>query len=327
MAPTLRPTSIKPGVDCMLRHRFLLSSLFIAVIFTATTTAQQPQGQPGARGQAPPEPLALLEIAPRLYMVGRNGGHSVFRVTDDGVVLVDTKFRGEAFYKQLIDLIKIRTNQPVRYAVVTSVHVEHSGNMEFFVRDGTQVVAHENLVKNLETYTYTPALVVPGKPTVTYSKDYSIRLGNQEVAHVYHFGSGSTSGDSIVHFPDLGVVAVGDAGQLPLPLCDYAMGGSIPGLAQSLNEILKLNFDKVVAGHTGVARGFVTGTRGDMQALKEKLDSITKNAIDLVKKGTPKDQLIARIQAADPNATVGAILQNNPMRIDLFYEEISKLAK
>jgi glyoxylase-like metal-dependent hydrolase (beta-lactamase superfamily II) len=243
--------------------------------------------------------------------------------------LVDTKLLGEAYYNQLMDVIKTFSNQPVRYAVVTHAHVDHSGNIESFVKNGTQVVAHENLVKNLETYT--SSLGKPGKPNVTYSKDYSIRLGNTEVAHVYHFASGHTSGDSIVHFPDLGVVAMGDELQLPNAVCDYLLGGSIPGWAQSINEVLKLNFDIAVPGHRGDGQPFAPATREDLQALKAKLDSITKNAIELVKKGTPKDQLIAQIQAADPNATVGAMLQNNlfyeQTRIDLFYEEISRLAK
>jgi len=259
-------------------------------------------------------------------MVGNSGGNSIVRVTDNGVVLVDTKLPGEGYYNQLRDLIKVVSDQPVRYAVVTHVHIDHSGNIDFFGKNGTQVVAHENLVKNLETYT-PAAAAKPGKPNVTYSKDYSIRLGNAEVAHVYHFASGHTSGDSIVHFPDLGVVAMGDELQLPSAVCDYGLGGSIPGWAQSLNEVLKLNFDQAVPGHLASGLPFAPAGREHVVALKAKLDSITKNAVELVKKGTPKDQLIAQIQAADPNATVGAILQNNPARVDLFYEEISRLAK
>jgi glyoxylase-like metal-dependent hydrolase (beta-lactamase superfamily II) len=318
----------------MFRKKFLLSSLFVAVVFAVTTTAHQPQGQPGAGGgqraaggggRGPTAPLGLKEIKPGLYMVGGSGGNSIFRVTDNGVVLVDTKVRGEAYYNQLMDLIKIRSNQPVRYAVVTHVHIDHSGNIEFFMKNGTQVVAHENLLKNLETYT--SSVGKPGKPNITYSKDYSIRLGDTEVAHVYHFASGHTSGDSIVHFPDLGVVAMGDELQLPNSYCFYELGGSIPGWAQSINEVLKLDFDLAVPGHMREEYPFGPATREALLALKAKLDSITRNAIELVKKGTPKDQLIAQIQAVDPNATVGAMLQNNQTRIDLFYEEILRLAK
>ena len=82
-------------------------------------------------------------------MVGGSGGNSLVRVTNNGIVLVDTKLPGEAYYNQLMDAIKTLSNQPIRYAVVTHVHVEHSGNIESFVKNGTQVVAHENFVKNL----------------------------------------------------------------------------------------------------------------------------------------------------------------------------------
>jgi len=68
-------------------------------------------------------------------------------------------------------------------------------------------------------------------------------------------------------------------------------------------------------------------TKAELQAFKTRLDSISKIAIDLVKKGTPKDQLIAGIQAADANTNVGQLLQNNQARIDAFYEDVVKAAK
>lgn len=326
----------------MFRKRLLVWFSLVAIVaLAATLVAQQApagQGQPGqgggqrgaggaggpgqgggGRGGAAAAP-AIKQVKPGLYMVTGLGGNSTVRVTDNGIVVVDTKNLGEANYNQLMELIKSVSNQPVRFAVVTHVHQDHSGNTELFIKSGAQVVAHENLVKNLETYTSNAGK--PGTPNVTYAKDYSIRLGNAEIAHVYHFASGHTSGDSIVHFPDLGVVSMGDELSLPNVNCDYPQGGSIPGWAQSLDGVLKLNFDTAIPGH-----GNDPATKADLQALKAKMDSITKNAIDLVKKGTPKDQLIAQIQAADANANVGQMLQNNATRIDLFYDEISKLAK
>jgi hypothetical protein len=55
--------------------------------------------------------------------------------------------------------------------------------------------------------------------------------------------------------------------------------------------------------------------------------TIVSTAIDLVKKGTPKDQLIAQINATDATLQANAFLLNNPARLDAFYEEISKAAK
>jgi hypothetical protein len=36
-------------------------------------------------------------------------------------------------------------------------------------------------------------------PNVTFDKDYSIKLGTTEVAHVYYFGKASTGGDAITY--------------------------------------------------------------------------------------------------------------------------------
>ena len=86
--------------------------------------------------------------------------------------------------------------------------------------------------------------------------------------------------------------------------------------------VLKLDIDTVIPGHGNDPVG-----KAELQAWKTRLDTISRIAIDLVKKGTPKDQLIAAIGTADATVNVGAILQNNPARIDAFYEDVVKAAK
>lgn len=273
-------------------------------------------GGGGAGGGAP----AIKPVPNKsgLYMVTGLGGNTTVRVTNDGLVVVDTKNLGEANYNQLMDQIKTVSPAPVKFAVVTHVHQDHAGNIDSFIKAGAKVVAHENLKKNLETYT--SAAGKPGTPNELYAKDYTIKLGGAEV-QVHHYAAGHTSGDSIVYFPDLKVVALGD--ELATAVnCDYGQGGSILEWAKSLGEVLKLDFDTAIPGH-----GNDPMTKADVQALKARLDSISKNAIDLVKKGTTKDQLIAAIGAADATANVGQLLQNNQARIDAFYEDVVRAAK
>jgi len=271
----------------------------------------------GAAGGAP----AIKPVPNKtgLYMVTGLGGNTTVRVTSDGLVVVDTKNLGEANYNQLMDQIKTVSQAPVKYAVVTHVHQDHAGNTDSFIKAGAKVVAHENLKKNLETYT--SAQGKPGTPNELYAKDYAIKLGGVEV-QVHHYAAGHTSGDSIVYFPDLKVVAMGDEFASNGGNCDYAQGGSILEWAKSIGEVLKLDIDTVIPGH-----GNDPMTKADLQAFKTRLDSISKNAIDLVKKGTPKDQLIAAIGAADATANVGGLLMNNQARIDAFYDEVVKAAK
>ena len=62
----------------------------------------------------------------------------------------------------------------------------HPADTALFVAAGVQVIGHVNEKKGLETYTNVAG--TPGPPNVTYDKDYSIKLGTTEVAHVYGHG-------------------------------------------------------------------------------------------------------------------------------------------
>jgi len=322
----------------MLRKKLLVWALAAGFGIPAVVTAQQAPapprgGDPGARGAGGGQrggggggAQAIRPVPGKqgLYMVTGGGGNSTVRVTDQGVILVDTKILGEANYNALMDQIRTVTNQPVRYAVITHVHQDHSGNTDLFIKAGAQVVAHENLKKNLETYN--PPQGKPGTPNVTYAKDYVIKVGNAE-ARVYHLGAGHTSGDSYVYFPDLRTISTGDAFAGTNLNCDYANGGSILSWAKTLEAVLKLDFDTVIPGHEANPM-----TKADVQAAQARFAKIASIAIDLVKKGTPKDQLVAQISAADASLNVGALLQqNNPanfaVRLDGFYDEVSKAAK
>src|SRR5438477_10698989 len=121
----------------------------------------QGRGGDGAGGQrgegrgAAPAPAAqaqaqmIKQIKPGLYMVTGAGGNSTVRVTDQGVILVDTKNLGDAFYNDLLAQINTVTPQPVKYAIITHVHQDHAGDIERVEKAGAQVIAYEGLNKNL----------------------------------------------------------------------------------------------------------------------------------------------------------------------------------
>lgn len=301
--------------------------------FAILVTLALAAGAATARGQqAPPAPgggrgggrgaqnvaQAIVPVKPGLYLVTGAGANSMVRVTADGIVIVETKQLGEMYYNAFMELVRSVSDKPIKYAVVGDVHQDKSGNTALFVAAGVQVIAHVNEKKGLETYTN--AAGTPGPPNVTYETDYPIRLGSAEVAHVYHFGRASTGGDSIVYFPDLKVVTMGDVFQAGMN-CDYAQGGSMLEWPKTLEGVLKLDFDTVIPNRGNPA------TRADLQAAHDRLVRIAAAAIDLVKKGTPKDQLVAAINATDATLQVNAFLMNNPARIDAFYDEVARAAK
>jgi len=261
---------------------------------------------------------ATVPIKPGLSMVTGGGANALVRVTNDGIVVVNTKNLGQANYDAFMAQIKMLSDKPVKYAVVGDVHQDKSGNTALFVAAGVQVVAHVNEKTGLVTYTN--AAGTPGPPNVTYDKDYSIKLGTSEVAHVYYFGKASTGGDSITYFPDLKVVSMGDVYQANIN-CDYGQGGSILEWSKVLDAVLKLDIDTVIP-NTGNPV-----TKVELQTTRDRLAKISAATIEQIKKGTPKDMLIAAVNAMDPTFRVDAFMMNNQARIDAYYDEHLKASK
>jgi glyoxylase-like metal-dependent hydrolase (beta-lactamase superfamily II) len=289
------------------------------------------QGREGAgRGAAPAAAQAQMikQVKPGLYMVTGAGGNSTVRVSDQGVILVDTKNLGDNFYNDLVAQIKTVTNQPVKYVVITHVHQDHSGNIGRFVKAGSTVITNQGLKQELETggadgKGYTSAAGKPDPPNETYTgKSKKIAVGKAK-AEIYHFAKAHTGGDSVVYFPDLKVISLGDEFVAQPPNADYPNGGSVLEWPKALADALKLDWDTAIPGH-----GNDPMTRADVMAFQKKMDLVAKKAIELKKKGVAKDQIRAQIQAEVPEMApwmmTGLV---NDMRLDAFYNELTAAAK
>lgn len=297
----------------------LRSICLVGVMTLAFTVPAGAQGRGGRGRGGQNAPLTTVMIKPGLYMVPGGGATSLFRVTDDGIVVVNAKQRNEDTYNEFIGQIRTVSDKPIRYAIVGDVHQDKSGGTEFFTRDGVQVIAHVNEKAGLETYTN--ANGTPAPPDVTYDREYPVSLGGAEVAHVYYFGRASTNGDSITYFPDLGVVSMGDVFQGGMN-CDYAQGGSMIEWPKTLDAVLALDFDTVIPNRGDPA------TRADLEAARDRVARIDEIGIDLVRKGTAKEELLDAINAVDESLRVNAFLNiNAEMRLDAFYAELLEAAR
>ena len=299
----------------MSRSTILIMTLTAGIFAVAPIAlAQAPQGAPPGKGKGgggqPVQPIK--QVKPGLHMVGGAGANAVIRVTSEGVILVDGKLPSDQNYNDLMAQIKTVTNQPIKYMIVTHHHQDHTGNNAKFLEAGIPIIGHENLKKNLLTYQATP---LPASPTITYATDYVVRLGGAE-ARLYHYGRAHTSGDTVVYFPDLKVVQVSDVITLANPPnVDFGGGGSAVETRQVVDSILKLDFDTAIPGNGDPI------TRADVQGFKTKFDTMISRAADLVRKGVPKDQLMAQLKLDD----LGWRLNLAGDRLDAFYEEVSKV--
>jgi glyoxylase-like metal-dependent hydrolase (beta-lactamase superfamily II) len=250
------------------------------------------------------------QVKPGLFFIQGAGGNSLLRVTSDGLILMDGKLPGN--YAPLMDQIKAISTEPVKFLINTHHHEDHTGNNAQFLAAGTQIVATEELKNQLQHYN--PPGGKPADPTITYSgREYKLKLGGVEV-DLYHFGRAHTGGDSVVYFPDLKVVAVSDVLGPNAPGADFQGGGSLVGWGPVLAGVLKLDWDVCIPG-TGDAMN-----RAAVEAYKTKVDTLVSRAKELVKNGTPKDQLMAQLKTDD----LGWRLNLNGERLDMFYDELSK---
>jgi glyoxylase-like metal-dependent hydrolase (beta-lactamase superfamily II) len=243
-----------------------------------------------------------------LFLISGNGSNSVLRLSASGLILVDGK--PAASYTGLRARARKISDQPIRALILTGCDKSVTGTNQKFVDDGTHIIVQENARQNLDSCNLAGDEMTPA--LVTYGSEYPIRMGGAE-AQVLHFGNAYSNRDTVVYFPNLKVVVVGDLFAAE-PAPDFAAGGSLVGWGPVLEQILKLDFDTVVPSQGPVI------TRADLQAFKTKIDTMVARATGLVKQGVPKDRLMAQLKTDDlgwqPNFT--------GQQLDSFYAELSR---
>jgi glyoxylase-like metal-dependent hydrolase (beta-lactamase superfamily II) len=217
-----------------------------------------------------------------LFMISGAGGNTVVRLSGNGIILVDGKLPGN--YGPLVAKVRrIADELPIRVLINTNQDAIHTGTNVDFLKAGIPVVAHANVKGNLMAHPSSEQDIA--LPSATFDGERSIKLGGVTV-QLLHYGNAHTSGDTVVYFPDLKVVAVGDL----LPDADVGEGGSLVTWGPVLGQILKLDFDTVVPG-----RGPVLA-RADLEASKARMDSLVSHAARLLKSGVPRKRLLTELR-------------------------------
>ena len=291
-------------------YRMLLTLFALLFVSAALPLAQGPPGQgrggPGGAGQTVEK---IRELKPNLYMVTGGGANTLIRVTTEGLVVVDTKNPSDENFNRLMQEIRSVSTLPVRYVINTQHHPDHVGTNQKFIDAGAQVLASEALKMHMASDPRTKA--IPGLPTQTFPKDYTLKFGGAEV-QLYSFGRGHSGGDTMVYFPDAKVVMVSDQITDNTPIVDFANGGSAVGWVPVLEGVLKLDFELAIPG-----RG-EPKSRADVEAYRAKFATVVRRASDAVKAGAARDALAARVSTDDLGWTF------NPQFYGSLYDELTK---
>jgi len=247
-----------------------------------------------------------------LYLIGGGGGNSLLRLSANGMLLVDGKLPGtyRALMSQVRRISKL-SDMPVRVLVLTNHREEHAGDSAQFLAAGIAIVAHREALANLSL---PESQAAAGRAAVVaFDVERTLRMGGVEV-QLKHFGPGRTGGDTVVYFPDLKIVALGDLFAAGAPEPDFAAGGSLVGWRAVLEQVLGLDFERVVPGAGPVV------SRDDLVTFTAKVDALASRAVALVKAGVAKEALMSRLRTGD----LGWQLHFSGPALDSFFAELSR---
>jgi len=211
-------------------------------------------------------------------------GDVAARVTPEGVILVDDKYPENL--TDVLAALRSVTTQPIRYLLNSHHHGDHvSGNVNLAAL-GIDIIAHRRIRENFLR------LKQPGAPNIVFEDQGGVFLGGVEV-RMHHLGRGHTNGDTVIHFPDLRAIHMGDLVIDGMPVIDYAGGGSALAFVKTIDNLLALDFDTAIPGHGKVM------TRPEVQAYRNRFETMNQRMRELIKKGVPKDQLktLAQVRA------------------------------
>jgi cyclase len=269
--------------------------------------AQQPQSQE----------LQLEKVADNLYVILGNGGNTAAYVSNNGVVLVDTKLADNG--QKILDKVKSVTDKPITHIINTHTHGDHVGSNAFFAPT-VDIVVHENTAANMNRMeVFKDPAKKHGLPDRTF-KDKLTVLSGKDAIDLFYFGPAHTSGDAFVVFRNLRIMHAGDAFPGPqLPIMDGNNGGSgvsYPDTLAKAGKALLGNVDRVIPGHSAVTTP---------QAFRDYTEFITTFVTAITaaaKSGKTAEQALAEYKPGAKFASYA--IQRGKANVEMIYKEIQK---
>src|SRR2546425_3765829 len=123
----------------------LIAPIILAIAFGSflpqSVSADVPKGE---------DDFQIVKVADGVYAAiaksgGLASGNAGFVIGDDGVLVFDTFFTPAAI-EELISEIQSLTKLPIKYAVNSHYHLDHTGGNQVLVERGVPIVAHDNVM-------------------------------------------------------------------------------------------------------------------------------------------------------------------------------------
>jgi cyclase len=282
-----------------------------------------PAGDPveAMRKQLGAIPITATPLGESLTMLAGPGGNVVVLNGADGKFVVDTFVRSA--WDKLKPVLDGMGNAPIKMAIDTHWHMDHSDNNDNFRAAGAELLAHENTAKRLsETHDLLgmhfeprPAAAIPTK-TFTSTEKLDV---NGEHVHLGYVPPAHTDTDIYIHFAKGNVLHMGDLFfNGTYPFIDTSTAGNIGGMIAASDSMLKLVDDKtkIVPGH---------GPLGDKAALmryREVMVTVRDRVEKLKTSGQTLEQVLAKKPTADLDEQWGKGFMPPAMFVTVVYNSL-----
>jgi glyoxylase-like metal-dependent hydrolase (beta-lactamase superfamily II) len=215
---------------------------------------------PGAPGGAPPPlpPAASEKLADGVYRI--TGGYVALAVEfSDHIWIFEGGPQSEARALAIIaEAKRVIPNKPVRYAVLSHHHADHTSGIAAPVAEGATLVMHELNKAFFEKALSAPRTLAPDvmskagrKPVIEVVGDRRVFTDSMRTVELHHMkGLPHADGLLIAYLPKERIIAYADMFNMPAPDAPPPAAPSIAHVVMVDNlERLKLDYDTVIAVH------------------------------------------------------------------------------
>jgi len=257
---------------------------------------------PAAAQQRAVDDVTVKQVASDVYFLfDFNGSNAVFLVTEDSVLLIDTRTHPRDG-RDLLERLRKVTDKPIKWVINSHFHGDHHMGGSVFKALGATFVAHKETARLMQqTYEkemarriagfksrgYDPDEVKLVVPDVTFDGEMTIRLGGRE-ARIFYLGPGQQAGDTFVLFPHASLLFTpGAFAKHSMP--NMAFTPSVENWVKLLDQIAAMDVTQILPAHGDIATG------ADVRELAAMLADEYATVKDAVNRGVSLDQAITTL--------------------------------
>ena len=222
------------------------------------TPAPAAGGAPPAGGPPAPPPISSERLAAGVYRI--TGGYNALAVEfSDHIFMFEPAGQNETRAAEVMaEAKRVIPGKPIRYAVISHHHFDHTSGLPAVVAEGATIVTHEVNKAFFENALAQPRTLAPDamsrsgkKPVIETVGDKRVFTDGTRTVEVYNIkGLPHADGMLVAYLPDLKIVAYADMFNLPTadnPVPNPPVVGTMV-MADNF-ERLGLAWDRLISVH------------------------------------------------------------------------------